>query len=238
MIIYIKLNLRKYTFKKKNTIYSNEDKILLKLNHKNIIKLIKVEKKYNLYKILYLENFDSPSLSRLNVDNFLNESDWENSVKNIIFQVLSGLEHIHNQGYIHNDIHPGNILYNHKSKKIMIIDFDSCVTDKYIVKSIGSRYYTAPEKVKSYIKGSPISFKIDIYSLGCIFHVLLTGFTIYYSVRANKIHEKNDQNNGISLDHLNNYSKDCLNLLYKMLYKNPKKRISTQKAINHNWFIN
>ena len=236
MVIKIKLNAKKTIFRKKNTLQSNEDLILTKFNHRNIVKLYKVETKFNLFKILYLEKFDAPALSKINVDKFLNEKNWEDTVKNIILQILYGLNHIHKKGYIHNDIHPGNILYNNNSKNIMIIDFDSCITNGSIVNSIGSRYYTAPEKINSYLKGTKITNKVDIYSLGCIFHVLLTGYTIYWNVRANKIYEKDDDTNGISFNNLNSYSKDCLNLLYSMLYKNPGKRISTKKAISHNWF--
>ena len=237
-LLKCKINAHIFVFKKKSPINSNEDLILSKFNHENIIKLKKVETKFNLFKILYLENFEAPALSKLNVDIFLKDKNWEDNVKKIIYQILNALKHIHDKGYIHNDIHPGNILYDNRSKKIMLIDFDNCVSNNSIINSIGSRYYTAPEKVLSYLKGVKITNKIDIYSLGCIFHVLLTGYTIYWNVRANKIYEKDEESNGLSFNHLNSYSDDCLNLLYKMLYKNPSKRISTEQAINHNWFRN
>ena len=238
ILFYLILNQKKNFFKKKTNLNSNEDRILLKFNHKNIIRLKKVETKYNLFKVLYLEYFDAPSISKINVEDYINNRDWEENVKNIMFQLISAIKHIHEAGVIHNDIHPDNILYNEKTKKILILDFDEAIINTGKVQNLGNRYYTAPEKVIAYENKTNINNKVDIYSLGCIFHVLLTGYTIYWDTRADKIHKKDDKFNGISLNHLEKYSNECKNLLFKMLYKNHSKRISAEEAFEHNWFKN
>jgi serine/threonine protein kinase len=44
------------------------------------------------------------------------------AVKNIIYQVVQGLEEIHKLGYVYRDLKPANILINH-SGKIKLCDF-------------------------------------------------------------------------------------------------------------------
>lgn len=223
---------------KKISFSSNEDRILSKLNHKNIIKLYKVEKRHNLFKVMHLQKLNNKSLEQMNLEKLHQNDNCENDIKIIIFQILDALRHVHSNNLIHNDLTPENILYDNITKKITIMNFSKSVKENSIIKSLGSRYYTAPDKVIAFFEKKPITRSIDIYSLGCIFHVLLTGYTVHNFVKPNDIYLKKDKKNGIFLEKLEGYSNDCKNLLYKMLYRDPKLRISIDEAINHNWFKN
>ena len=227
---------KKNVFKKKVELDCKEDIILKKINHKNIVKLINVVKFKN-YKVLYLQDFECNSISEYQPEQKNNFKLAENNSKIIIKQLLEGINYIHSKNIIHNDIHPDNILFNELTKKILIIDFDTSVVKKsFIPKTLGCNYYIAPEKVDGYKNKKKVNNKIDMYSIGCILHVLLTGKTIYFYSRSSQIDYKSDD--GIYTDILVNYSEDSVDLLYKLLERNPDNRISTKDALNHNWFNN
>jgi calcium-dependent protein kinase len=78
----------------------------------------------------------------------------ERRVKNIMYMLLYGVNHMHQNNYIHRDLAPRNILFESKKKSsiIKIIDFD--ITKKMCSKlnqRMGDEYYyhyLAPEMIR------------------------------------------------------------------------------------------
>jgi dual specificity tyrosine-phosphorylation-regulated kinase 2/3/4 len=101
----------------------------------------------------------------------------KNLIRRISVQIIIGLKHIHNAGYIHCDLKPENIIFKARNKSsIKIIDFGSaCEAGNLMFSYIQSRYYRAPEVVL----GLEYTNKIDIWSLGCILCELHTGYPIF-----------------------------------------------------------
>ena len=102
-------------------------------------------------------------------------------------------------------------------------------------------YFTPPEKLIN--EKINLSNKIDIYGIGAILHVLLTGRTLFSFLRRKDIlklleENRNKEVNGISYTYLSNYSKECIDLLEKLVINDPDKRISAKDSLNHNWFKN
>jgi len=99
--------------------------------------------------------------------------------KNFFFQLLIGLKHCHNNGIMHRDLKPQNLLIENR-KKIKIADFGlsrnfSIPVGKY-THEVVTLWYRAPEILlgaKSY------STPIDTWSVGCIFGEILTGRPIF-----------------------------------------------------------
>lgn len=100
-----------------------------------------------------------------------------NVLKRIAVQLLLGLKHIHESGFVHCDLKPENILFKLFQKStVKIIDFGSaCMKHDQSFTYIQSRYYRAPEIMLELEYGE----KIDMWSLGCILFELYTGYPLF-----------------------------------------------------------
>ena len=96
----------------------------------------------------------------------------------IIDQVASGLDFAGEKGYVHRDIKPDNILFREDGSPC-ILDFgvakESGDATVYSVQgvAIGTPAYMSPEQIHP--AGHKIDQRSDLYSLGVIFYLLLTG---------------------------------------------------------------
>lgn len=98
-------------------------------------------------------------------------------LQKISWQILKGLEYIHNLKLIHCDLKPENILIKSYSRtEVKIIDFgSSCYIHDHLSSYVQSRSYRAPEV----IIGCKYDYKIDMWSLGCILSELFTGSVLF-----------------------------------------------------------
>ena len=91
-------------------------------------------------------------------------------------QVASALDAAHEQGLVHRDVKPSNILID-ASDRAYLADFGltrlSSEPDRVraIGSSLGTIDYVAPEQ----IRGDPPDGRADVYSLGCVLYECLTG---------------------------------------------------------------
>lgn len=90
----------------------------------------------------------------------------------IIKQTLMALAHMHEQGIVHRDLKPENILMV-DDDNIKVADFGFAVPlkGKKQTQVLGSPLYMAPELVL----GKEYSSEVDIWAMGVITHILLTG---------------------------------------------------------------
>ena len=118
---------------------------------------------------------DGQSLQQWMTDN--PKPDLE-SVRAIVEQIAKGLQAMHRQEMLHQDLRPQNILID-KSGTVKIIDFGSTrvagVTELHSAtpqQSVqGTLQYTAPE----YFLGEPGSSQSDLFSLAVITYQMLSG---------------------------------------------------------------
>lgn len=149
----------------------NEINILKELDHPNIVRMYEFfedEKRYYLVTEICKggELFDEV-IARGKFS--------EKDAAVLIKQVLSCINYCHSNNIVHRDLKPENILLESSKEfdEIKIIDFGtSLVYDpaKALEEKLGTPYYIAPEVLnKSY------SNKCDIWSIGVIVYILLSG---------------------------------------------------------------
>jgi eukaryotic-like serine/threonine-protein kinase len=95
------------------------------------------------------------------------------NVAQILIDMATGLEHMHENGYMHLDFKPENVLVT-RNAGVRLVDFDLAqpISDKPIKlsKNPGTPAYMAPEQ----LQGEPITHRVDIFSFGVAAYELLT----------------------------------------------------------------
>jgi serine/threonine protein kinase len=92
----------------------------------------------------------------------------------IILQVSKALQYAHERGIVHRDVKPGNIMLM-RDGNVKVVDFgiahlaDHTITRTGLV--LGTVSYMSPEQ----LNGEPVDARTDIFSLGIVFYLLLTG---------------------------------------------------------------
>lgn len=138
------------------------------INHPYVRKCYDLKKKRSMFKVrevlLAMEYFDGKSLEE---GTTLSLGD----VLLVFRMVASGLNAMHQHGFVHCDIKPNNILIN-KSGSIKIIDLgQSCKIGTTKTRIQGTPDYIAPEQVNR----KPLGPKTDIFNLGATMYWALTG---------------------------------------------------------------
>ena len=95
----------------------------------------------------------------------------------IISQAAKGLGHAHEQGLIHRDVKPGNLLVTPEGKtKVSDLGLgrldERCRQRSAAGKIVGTADYLSPEQILTPRQVTPTS---DIYSLGCTLYYAVTG---------------------------------------------------------------
>ena len=95
------------------------------------------------------------------------------NVAQILIDMATGLEHMHENGYMHLDFKPENVLIT-RNAGVRLVDFDLAqpISDKplKLKKNPGTPGYMAPEQ----LLGEAITHRVDIYSFGVCAYELLT----------------------------------------------------------------
>jgi len=234
-------------------------KHLGKYNHPNVIRLLDIchGPRYDQEMVLYLVfehvEQDLSTFLKLCPPPCLPPT----KMKDIMWQLLKGVDFLHSHRIVHRDIKPQNILIsNDGTVKLSdfglarIYDFNSLLTSKVV-----TLWYRSPEV----LLGTTYASSVDIWSCGCIFAELLTQKPLFPGQNESdqlaqifgvigtpaetdwpesQILRTNfaDIQPRYLSDILPEISDDGEDLLKQMLKFDPLKRISAQEALSHPYF--
>lgn len=100
----------------------------------------------------------------------------------VVHQIAAGLEAIHRANIVHRDLKPENCLFLdvRKDSPLKIMDFGLSSVEEFtdpVVGLFGSIDYVSPEALSQ----GKITTKSDMWSLGVILYILLSGYVIFLS---------------------------------------------------------
>lgn len=163
--------------------FHQEARTAAQLRHPNLVEVHDFGMLDNVQPYLVMDLIDGPSLAQLLKKRTTLPVDY--AVK-LCIQIAFGLLYAHEQGVVHRDIKPGNIIVlNHGQTvtegSIKIVDFGIAKlmqSEEGEIQELtktgeifGSPIYMSPEQCK----GTAIDRRSDIYSLGCVMFECLTG---------------------------------------------------------------
>lgn len=150
-----------------------EAKTAARLTHPNIVTIYEVGTEKNFYFLAMA------LLSGQTLNNYiLNQNVSIKEVIDIIEQIASALDVLHENGLIHRDVKPANIMVDNKGHATLL-DFGivRAVEGTRLTTTLailGTPEYMAPEQAEL-IEGVDLDWRVDIYALGIVAYQMLTG---------------------------------------------------------------
>lgn len=151
-------------------MFATEARLCGVLHHPNIVSLYSADLADSGGAYLVMEYVEGESLEKHDTPSALLPVE---KVMDVMRQAAEALSHLAEEGIIHRDIKPGNIMVR-RDGRVKIADFGCAILDGHASSSLrvaGSLPFMAPEQ----IAGRDLGPQADMYSLGAVFYRLLTG---------------------------------------------------------------
>jgi len=200
--------------------FKTEARAAAALNHPNIATIHAIEE-HDDEIFIVMEYIEGRELKELLIDN--SQLSIDNCL-DYVTQIANGLQAAHEKGIVHRDIKSRNIMLT-KVGQVKIMDFGlakvkSSTGFTKIGTTLGTAAYMSPEQSE----GSQVDQRSDLWSLGILFHEILTGEfpfkgdyeqAIIYSI----LNEKPRLSDELTLP--------VKKILEKLLEKDPENRLQT-----------
>ncbi len=198
------------------------------MSHHNIVNLLDVGVEGD-YRYLVLEYVSGSTLKEI-----IQQKGHLNTTTaiQITVRILSALQHAHDNGIIHRDIKPQNVLVN-ADGHVKVADFGIArMTNAFTISKgdtvVGSVHYSSPEQAS----GSVVEASSDIYSTGVVLYEMLTGRVPFVG----------DTPVSVAMQHINSQPPPIAELnpevppaviavVMKALEKSPKKRYQSAREM-------
>eukprot|EP01134_Creolimax_fragrantissima_P000625 CFRG0625T1 len=168
----------------------------------------------------------------------------EDIARNMMRQILAGVEHIHAHNVVHRDLKLENILMmEENSLKISDFGFAASVHDAPLTELCGTPGYLSPEMIRAALNKSDESnqgytYPVDMWGCGVILYTLLVGFPPFW--HSNRMVLMRLIMRG-KFEFLSPYwdsvSEEAKDLVSKLLAADPTERLTASQAITHPWLV-
>ncbi|KAM4629874.1 uncharacterized protein mylk4b [Polymixia lowei] len=218
---------------KEKEVVKNEIQVMNQLNHANLIQLYAAfESRHDI--ILVMEYVDGGELFDRIIDENYNLTELDTVL--FIRQICEGLQYMHKMYILHLDLKPENILcVSRATNKIKIIDFGLARRYKPREKlrvNFGTPEFLAPEVINYEF----VSFPTDMWSLGVITYMLLSGLSPFLG------DDDNETLNNILACQWNfeeeeflDISEEAKDFITRLLVKSKTWRMSAAESLRHPW---
>jgi serine/threonine-protein kinase len=210
--------------------FLSEARAIAALDHPNIVQAYSVDNEEERH-YLVMEYVDGRDLQRIVEEG--GPMAYEMAA-DAIRQAANGLAHAHSKGMIHCDIKPSNLLVNSQGViKILDLGLARLTGPAQTVSGdeqvLGTVDYMAPEQAL----GAAFDHRVDIYSLGCTLHFLLTGKPPFPdgSLHERIIKHQTETPPSI-LERRPDAPKELVRIVRKMMAKDPAERIQTAEEVS------
>ena len=224
-IVAIKILRKSGTSRRTIKGFVQEAKMLKKLKHPNIIQVMDFGKEDGM-PYMVMEYINGEDLKKL----LLYKKTKKLQRYDLILQIARGLDYLHENNIIHQDIKPENILVS-KNNEVKIIDFGLARYNRLRIFTRnrfidGTPTYMSPEQIRK----RHTDKRTDIYSYGITIYEMLTGKVPYQANDKNAIMRAHidihTKARPVSY-HDSSISKNIENCVMKAIEKNPNKRHRT-----------
>jgi len=206
--------------------------------HENIVSLINFFETPTEFHIVLEYARGGDVFERLAKRRFYSERDARLLAK----EFLLALQYIHSMGYVHRDLKAENLLLSDQrddSSGLKVADFgfakrmSDAPTNKGLLTRCGTPTYVAPE----ICMGSPYGKGVDVWSAGVLLYLLLGGYLPFQSSDHKELFRKIKAADYVYLEkYWDPISRECKQLISKMLTVDPKARITIDEALESQWF--
>eukprot|EP00419_Tripos_fusus_P053609 CAMPEP_0172814160 /NCGR_PEP_ID=MMETSP1075-20121228/11089_1 /TAXON_ID=2916 /ORGANISM="Ceratium fusus, Strain PA161109" /LENGTH=397 /DNA_ID=CAMNT_0013653945 /DNA_START=68 /DNA_END=1261 /DNA_ORIENTATION=+ len=165
----------------------------------------------------------------------------EQEAKLCCHQIIDAVSYIHGRGIMHRDLKPENILLSSKvsNTDIKISDFGLARISRDYPRRLprshsicGSDFYLAPEVIKQEEYGR----EIDIWAVGVITYVLLSGSLPFFHNVLHKLYRHIvERDLSFPEQAWKNVSKGALDFILRLLQVRAGDRLTADQALSHPW---
>lgn len=147
---------------------------------------------------------------------------------------------MHSYGIVHRDLKLENIMMSDQTEAAIpkIVDFGLAKMigpQEKAAEPFGTLGYVAPEVLLK----KPYTSQCDLWSLGCILYALVCS-SLPFDHESQKETIRMTCEDQVIFDspQWRHVSRACVDLINKLLIKNPEERITLDQTLNHLWFKN
>jgi len=213
--------------------FQREMRLAARMNHPNVVRAYDADQVGNLFYIA-MEYVPGKSLGDLLKNGTLRVQD----VVKYAAQAALGLGHAHEQGILHRDVKPSNILLSDDRKTVKLLDLglgmliDPASGDPMLTQAgnvVGTYDYMSPEQVK----GRTLDGRSDLYGLACTMYHLMTGQPPFrHEIPLKRMSMRLDTRPTPISDYLPNIPRRLVGIMDKMLAVDPDDRFQTGQEVS------